>query len=227
MANRVASEALLLSHYKTNRLSEGDLVIMMPWPTRTLLGCAGPTAVVAIVAAFVAQVRNEPGWYGMSVMTCLFAVIVIPIVIYKSSHAWVLSRGFIKPATTLAGRYWSASAPLGAQSVVLKRELWPGERGSTDQIFVLTDGSSPLKLVSVFNWSEHESRLASGGTGSLARSGPRVPDAPAPLLAIADSNLKSAVSESIRELAELAVHELGVPMAFACAYARQSPDDVD
>ena len=225
MANPVASETLLLSHYKTNRLSEGDLVLMMPWPTRTLLGCAGPTAVVAIVAAFAAQLRNEPGWYGMSVMTCLFAVIVIPIVIYQSSHAWILSRGFIKPATTVGGRSWSYSPWLEAQSVVLKRELWPGGRGSTDKVFVVT--SSRLKLLSVYNWEGQESRLGSGGSGSLARSGPTVPAAPAPLMAIADSNLQSAVSESVREIAVLVAHELGVPMTFEFEQARQSPDDVD
>jgi len=227
MANPVATEAPLLSHYKTNRLSEGDLVMMMPWPTRTLLGCAGPTAVVAIIAVFVAQVVHEPGWYGMSVMTCLFAVIVIPIVIYQNSHAWVLSRGSIKPATTFGRRYWSASVWLGARSVLVKRELWPGGHGSTDKVFVVTDGRSPMQLLSVYNWEGRESRLASGGLGSLARTGSTVPAAPAPLMATADSNLQSAVSESVREIAVLAAHELGVPMAFAYGQAHQNPDDVD
>jgi hypothetical protein len=221
----VLSGAPLLSHYKIDRNGDGELVLAMPWPGRPLLGCAAPAAIVATGAWVIARFGNAPGLYGMSLMAILFAIIVLPIVIYQSSHGWVLSRGFIKPATTFGRKLWSESAWLGAQSVVLKRELWPDGRGSTDKVLVITDASSPLNLVSIYNWEGHESRLASGGLGSLARSGPRVPDAPAPLMAIADSNLKSAVSDSVREIADLAVHELGVPITYACGPARQSPDD--
>ena len=182
-------------------------------------------ALVATGAWLIARFGNASGLYGMSLMAILFAIIVVPIVIYQSSHAWVMSRGFIKPAMTFGRKLWSESVWLGAQSVLLKRELWPDGRGSTDKVFVVTDASAPLKLVSIYNWDGHESRLASGGLGSLARSGPMVPDAPAPLMAVADSNLISAVSHSVREIADLAVHELGVPITYACGPAPQSPDD--
>jgi hypothetical protein len=218
----------LVSRYETHRDANGDLVVMMPWPGRSLLGCAAPAAVVAIGAWLVARFANADGMYGLSVMTALFAVIVIPIVIYQSSHAWILSRGFIKPARTLAGRHWPQSGWLGAGSVVVKRELWPGDGGSTDTVWVMTDGTpSPLKVASVYNWDGNESRLASGGMGSLARSGPTVPSTPSPLFVAADVNLKPSVSEAISEIADLVAQELGVPLAYAWGYTRQRPDNVD
>ena len=227
MADHKESGTPLLSHYKTERLPDGDLVLKMPWPTRPLLGCAGPTVAIAIGGGLIAQFRNEPGWYGMSVMACLFAIIVIALTIAQSSHAWALRRGFIKRFTTYDRRLWSDADWLGARSVLLERELWPGTRGSTDKVAVVTEGSSPMTLIRVYNWEGSESRLASGGMGSLARYGPQVPEAPAPLMSIADANLKSAVSASVREFADLVAHELGVPMTFASGQARQSPDEVD
>jgi len=44
---------------------------------------------------------------------------------------------------------------------------------------------------------------------------------------MADVNLMSAVSEAVRELVDLVVRELRVPLEFACVNARQAPDDVD
>jgi hypothetical protein len=218
----------LYSHYETHRDANGDLVVMMPWPGRPLLGCAAPAAVVAIGAWLTARFANADGMYGLSAMTALFAVIVIPIVVYQSSHAWILSPGFIKPAATLAGRLWPHSSWLHAGSVVLKRELWPANGGSTDTVWVMTDGTpSPLKVARVYNWDGNESRLANGGTGSLARSGSTVPSAPAPLFVAADVNLKMSVSEAISEIADLFALELGVPLAYAWGYTRQRPDDVD
>jgi hypothetical protein len=218
----------LHSHYEAHRDANGDLVVMMPWPGRPLLGCAVPAAVVAIGAWLAARFANADGMYGLSTMTVLFAVIVIPIVIYQSSHAWILRRGFIKPAATLAGRPWPHSGWLSAGSVVLKRELWPGSGGSTDTVWVMTDGTpSPLKVARTYNWDGNESRLASGGMGSLARSGPKVPSAPAPLFVAADVNLKVSVSEAISEIADLVAQELGVPLAYAWSYTRERPDDVD
>lgn len=221
------SDARLLSGYTTDRSTDGDMVLMMPWPARTLLGCAIPVALVSIGAGLIARFGNAPGMYGLSVMAPIFAAIVIPIVIYQSSHAWVLSRGFIRRARTFGRRHWPEPEWLGAKSVVLKRELWPGERGSTDQLLVLTDSSYPLRVMSVYNWDGDESRLASGGKGSLARSGPTVPSAPAPLAPLSDANLKSSISEAVREIADLLVRELDVPLAYATGYARRRPDDVD
>lgn len=215
----------LLSDYRIHRDADGHLVLMMPWPARPLIGCAAPVAIVAI-GVWLIPTFHTSSLYGFAFMSALFAALVIPIIIYQSSHAWVLSRGFIKPATALGPRYWPRSEWLDAQSVVLRRELWPGGRGSTDKVLVATS-SSTWKVVTVYNWAGHESRLASGGMGSLARSGPTVPTAPEPLAATADANLKLSVSEAIREITDLVALELGVPLNYVSGYARQSPDDVD
>jgi hypothetical protein len=215
----------LLSQYKTDRDAEGHLVLMMPWPGRPLLGCAAPVAIVAIAVWFLSQLSHTSNLYGMAGMALFFAIIVIPIVIYQNTHAWILRRGFIRQATTLGPRYWPQSEWLEARSIVLQRELWPSGRGSTDKVLVVTDGNFALRVASVYNWDGHESRLASGGMGSLARSGPTVASAPAPLAASADANLKSWVSEAIHEITDLVVLELGVPLAFVSGYARQDPDD--
>jgi hypothetical protein len=221
------SETLLISGYKTDRTKDGDLVLMMPWPGRPVLGCAVPVALVSIGALIMARLANAGGLYGLAVMAPVFAAIVIPSVIYQSSHAWVLSRGFIQRATTLGHRHWSEPGWLGAQSVAVQRELWPGGGGSTDRLLVVTDSGSPLRVLSVYNWAGDESRLATGGMGSLARTGPTVPSAPEPLAPLSDANLKSSISEAVREIAELAVCELGVPLAYVSVYARQRPDEVD
>jgi hypothetical protein len=211
----------LLSRYKAVRDAEGQLVLMMPWPWRPLLGCAAPVAIVAIAAWLIPKFNQT----GFAWMALFFAAVVIPILIYQNSHAWILRRGFIRQATTIGARYWPQSEWLEARSVVLQRELWPSGRGSTDKVLVMTDGNFAMSVASVYNWDGHESRLASGGKGSLARSGPTVPSAPAPLATAADVNLKSSVSEAIREITDVVVVELGVPLAYQSGYARQDPDD--
>jgi hypothetical protein len=228
MADRapVPSDASLLSHYKIGREADGELVLKMPWPGRPLVGCAIPVAIVSIGALLIGRFGNgATGLYGMSVMACLFAAVVIPIVIYQGTHAWALRRGLIRHVRTLGPRHWCESEWQEAQSVLLKREIWPDRRGSTDSLLVVTDGGAPLRVVGVYNWDGAESRLASGGKGSLARSGPTVPTAPAPLTAVSEANLESSVSEAVREMADLVVRELGVPFTYVCGYARQSPDD--
>lgn len=188
MADMTGTEVRLLSGYKSTRTADGYFVLVMPWPMRPVIGCAGGTLAFAIGAAVI--FGNES--IGMSVFACLFAVIVILVVVFQNRHAWVLRAGLIKPVSKFHGISWSERPWLAAQSVELKREIWPGERGSTDIVSVITGNRSPLKLVSVYNWEGRESRLGSGGYGSLARSGPKVAEAPAPLVAIADSNLVSA-----------------------------------
>ncbi len=222
----VPSGLSLLSHYKIGREADGELVLKMPWPGRPLVGCAVPAAIVSIGAWLIGRLgNNAAGLYGMSVMAGLFAAIVIPIVIYQGTHAWVLRRGLIKHARTFGPSRWYGSEWLEAQSVVLKREIWPDRRGSTDSLLVVTDGSAPFRVVGVYNWDGAESRLATGGKGSLARSGPTVPAAPAPLAAVSQANPDSSVSDAVREMADLVVRELGVPLTYTCGYARQSPDD--
>ena len=221
----VPSVMRLRSHYKTHRDAEGNLVLMMPWPWRPLLGCAAPVAIVAIAVWFISQFSQTSNLYAMAGMALFFAAVFIPITIYQNSHAWILRRGFIRQATTIGARYWPQSEWSEARSVVLQRELWPSGRGSTDKVLVVTDGNFAIRVASVYNWDGHESRLASGGMGSLARSGPTVASALAPLEASADAHLKWLVSDSIREITDLVVVELGVPLAYQSGYARQDPDD--
>jgi hypothetical protein len=214
----------LVSHYNTYRDRDGHLVLMMPWPGRPVVGCAGLTAIVAVVAVLIAQSQGS-GWYGVSVLAIALAVITIPIVIYRSSHAWVIKPGLIKPAGTFLRRRWSDSDWLSVRSCVLRRELWPAKRGSTDKLVVLIQGHSPIRIVTVYNWGGHESRLGNGGLGSLARSGSVVPRAPAALSVTADATLMSSVSEAVREIADLTVYELRTGLAYACGYSARSPDD--
>jgi hypothetical protein len=86
-----------------------------------------------------------------------------------------------------------------------------------------TDRDSRLDIVSVYNWAGKESRLASGGAGSLAHTGPTVPPAPDPLAMIAGAKLMSAVSDAVRELTDLLAGELGVPLSYECVETRQRP----
>ena len=110
-----------------------------------------------------------------------------------------------------------------ASSVVLKRVMWPSGRGSTDRVFVVTGRAARSSVLTVFNWNGNESRLATGGSRSLARTGPVVPDAPRPMAAAADETLSSAVSPAVGELADLLVSELGVSLTFECEKAPPPP----
>jgi len=83
-----------------------------------------------------------------------------------------------------------------------------------------------LRIMSIYNWESGESRLGSGG-GSLARAGPTVPTAPAPLIATADANLQWTASEAVREVLDLVVRELRSPLEYATINAKAAPDDVD
>jgi hypothetical protein len=210
------SPTRLLSHYKAVRDPDGHLVLMMPWPGSPLLGCALPAVIMSLVGGVLAIFGHSPVAYGIPVIALLFAAIVILTLIYQSSHAWVLSRGQIRRATTFRSRYWTGSRWLGARSVVLKRAFWPSGRGSTDRVFVVTDRASPLNVLSVYNWDGQESRLASGRTRSLARSGPLVPDAAKPMATTADETLRASASEAVREMTDLLLHELGVQLSFEC-----------
>ena len=194
----------------------------MPWPGRVLLGCLGSLVVVSVPVVLLFGLNNAfDRLGGFAFLVGLFAAIVVPIILYQNSHAWILERGFIK------GRR-SEYSRLAVRSVLLEREVWPGGRGSTDGVFVVTDGRpGRIRIIGVYNWEGSESRLASGGKGSWARSGPKIPTASAPLLPMADVNLMSAVSEAAREIVDLIVRELAVPLEFACVEARQAPDVVD
>jgi hypothetical protein len=61
-----------------------------------------------------------------------------------------------------------------------------------------------------------ESRVASGGMGSLARSGPVIVSAASPLRPWANETLMPAVSEAVSELAEILQRELAVPLVYEC-----------
>ncbi len=221
-----AAPGRLLSHYKISRDPEGNLVLLMPWPGSSLLGCIAPAAVVSLVGGLLALVGSSPVAWGIPAVALTFAAIFIVVLTYQGSHAWVLMPGQIKRGVKFGDRYWAGSRWLPARSVVLKRVMWPSRRGSSDRVFVVTGGSSRSSVLTVFNWDGSESRLATGGRRSLARTGPLVPDAPRPMSTAADETLKSAASPAVGEMADLLVSELGVALSFECEKApppRQRP----
>jgi hypothetical protein len=191
-----------------------------------VLGCLVPTALVVVLGSLVAVVGNFPGMFGPPALALVFAAIAVPILIRQGTRAWILGPGSIQEATVLGSREWRAKTPRVARSVVLRREVWRrrrGRTGSTDSVSVVTDRDSRLTIVRVYNWAGQESRLASGGAGSLARAAPTVPVAPEPLAMAANANLSSAVSEAVRELEQLVCIELGVAVAYETGETLQGP----
>lgn len=213
----------LQSHYKLSRDPDGNLVLLMPFPGSSLLGCVVPAAIVSVVGGLLALVGNSPVAYGIPFVALVFAAIVIVVLIYQGSHAWIVSPGRIKRGVTFGDRYWAGSRWSPATSVVLKRAMWPSARGSTDRVFVVTGAKARSSVLTVFNWNGNESRLATGGRRSLARTGPLVPDAPRPMAVSADETLRSAVSPAVGEMTNLLVDELGVPLSFECEKAPPLP----
>ena len=213
----------LQSLYKTSRDPDGNVVLLMPWPGSSLLGCIIPAAAVSIVGGLLALVGQSPVAYGIPVVALTFAVIFVGVLAYQGSHAWVLMPGQIKRGTTFGDRYWAGSKWMPASSVVLKRVMWPSGRGSSDRVFVVTGRAARSSVLTVFNWNGNESRLATGGSRSLARTGPVVPDAPMAMAAVADETLRLAVSPAVGEMADLLVSELGVPLTFECEKAPPPP----
>lgn len=213
----------LLSHYKVSRDPDGNLVLLMPWPGSSLLGCALPAVTVSIIGALLAQVGNSPVAWGIPVVALSFAVIFLAVLAYQGSHAWVLKPGQLKRGTTFGDRYWPGSRWSTARSVVVKRRLWPSGRGSSDRVYVVSDRGARLSLLTVFNWTGAESRLATGGQRSLARTGPIVPAASRATAKAADETLKFAASEAVGEMADLLVTELEVPLSFECEVGPPPP----
>jgi hypothetical protein len=222
-ASQEPSPTHLLSHYGTKRVTNGKLLVQAAPATGPVLGCAIPTAVVTVAGGLIALLFNAPAWWGPPVLTLLFAAVFIPVFLYRGSRAWLLGRGSIQEATAVGTKYWSASSPLAARSVVLKREVWRDKRGSTDRVQVATDRASRLNVLSVYNWAGQESRLAHGGAGSLARAGQTVPDAPGPLAVVEDPTLLSSASEAVRELVYLLIGELDVAITYECVVALYRP----
>ena len=198
-------------------------MLLMPWPGSSLLGCAAPAAIVSVVGGLLALVGQSPLAYGIPVVALTFAAIVIVVLIYQGTHAWVLSGGQIRRGWTIGNSYWARARWSPVRSLVLKRVMWPSGRGSSDRVFVVNGKGARSSVLTVFNWNGNESRLASGGRRSLARTGPPVPDAPTPMSTAADETLKSAVSPAVGEMADLLVSELGVPLSFECEKAAPPP----
>ena len=206
----------LLSLYRTERDPSGHLVISTASPLGPILGCAIP-------AAFGALLTLTFRAAGASALLVLFAVIVVGVLAYNGSRIWICGPGTIQPSHAFWGARLRSGATRTARSVVLRRELWRAEAGSTDTVFVADDSSRRLKVLSVHNWAGRESRIASGGMGSLARSGPVVLSAPSPLRFWANETLMPAVSEAVSELAEILQHELAVPVVYECEQIGAKP----
>ncbi|HYL72331.1 MAG TPA: hypothetical protein VEY89_13610 [Candidatus Dormibacteraeota bacterium] len=124
--------------------------------------------------------------------------------------------GTIQPARVLGRVHLGTGAMRPVRSIVLRREIWRSDAGSTDTVYVDVDPRSRLSILGVHNWVGRESRVASGGRGSLARSGPVVPSAASPLRNWANETLLPAVSEAVSELTDILHSELGVPLEFEC-----------
>ena len=206
----------LLSLYRTQRDASGDLVISVASPLGPILGCAVP-------AAFGALVTLTFRAAGASALLVLFALMVIGVLAYNGSRIWICGPGTIQPARAFWGARLRSGAPRTARSVVLRRELWRADAGSTDTVFVADDSSHRFKVLSVHNWVGRESRVASGGMGSLARSGPVVISAASPLRPWANETLMPAVSEAVSELAEILQQELAVPLVYECVQIGAKP----
>jgi hypothetical protein len=216
----------LVSRYTTWRDPDGRLVVQTASSRGPVLGCLVPTVLVVIAGSLIAVLGNFPGMFGPPALAVLFAAIAIPILVRQGMRAWILGPGSVQESTALGSRQWRAKAPRAARSVVLRREVWRrrrGRTGSTDTVYVVSDRDSRLTIVRVYNWAGQESRLASGGAGSLARAAPTVPTAPQPLSMTANATLKAAVSDAVRELVELLRSELGVTVAYESGETLQGP----
>jgi hypothetical protein len=178
-------------------------------PLGPVLGCAVPTVFVSVAAWIV-------GAAGVTALLVLFALVVITILLYNGARAWLCGTGLIQPGIAVGPRRWYGRPQQAAQAVVLKREVWSSKRGSTDMVLVEVGSDRRVKVLSVHNWAGHESRLASGGRGSLSRSGPMVPSAPDPLKKAFDTSLLWLASEAVRELTDVLHRELGAPLKFEC-----------
>ena len=199
----------LLSLYRTERDASGRLLISVASPLGPILGCAVPAAFGALVTLMFRAA-------GASALLVLFALLVIGVLAYNGSRVWICGPGTIQPAHAFFGARVRSGAEHVARSVVLRRDLWRADAGSTDTVYVADESSRRLKILSVHNWVGRESRVASGGMGTLARSGPVIVSAPSPLRPWANETLMPAVSEAVSELAEILQQELAVPLVYEC-----------
>lgn len=199
----------LQSQYRTRRAADGRLVVHAASPLSPILGCAIPALVAALVLVFFRAA-------GAGALIVLFALAVTGVLLYNGSRMWICGPGTIRATHGLGGLGGRPGATQSVRSVVLRRELWRADAGSTDSIYVLVQPAVRLRIISVHNWVGRESRVASGGTGSLARSGPVVASAASPLRPWANETLMPAVSEAVSELADILTGELGVPVVYEC-----------
>lgn len=199
----------LLSQYRTERAADGRLVIHAASPLSPILGCAIPALVAAFFLVFFRAA-------GAGALIVLFALAVIAVLVYNGSRVWICGAGTIQTAHAMFGVRARSSSTQSVRSVVLRRELWRADAGSTDSIYVMVQPAVRLKIISVHNWVGRESRVASGGTGSLARSGPVVASAPSPLRPWANETLMPAVSEAVGELVEVLTSAMEVPVLYEC-----------
>lgn len=199
----------LLSQYRTERAPDGRLLIATASPLGPILGCAVPAAFGALVTLMFRAA-------GASALLVLFAVLVVGVLVYNGSRVWICGPGTIQAARAFFGARFRSGAMETPRSIILRRELWRADAGSTDTVYVNVQPTHRLKILSVHNWVGRESRVASGGMGSLARTGPVVVSAPSPLRPWANDTLLPAVSEAVSELADILRRELGVPLLYEC-----------
>ncbi len=199
----------LQSTYRTARDPDGRLVISSASPLGPVLGCGVPVAFGALVTlAFRAA--------GASALLLVFGLVVISVLVYNGSRIWIVGPGSIQVGHALGRARFRTGQMHAAQSVVVRRELWQKDLGSTDLVLVGIESPRRMKVLGVHNWVGRESRVASGGTGSLSRSGPVVVSAPSPLRPWANETLMPAVSEAVSELATILQEQLNVSIVYEC-----------
>lgn len=207
--SREPATTWLLSQYRTHRASDGRLVVAAASPLGPIIGCAVPAAFGALVTLMFRAA-------GASALLVLFALLVTGVLAYNGARIWICGPNTIQAARAFWGARLGAGATRKVRSIVLRRELWRADAGSTDTLYVNVEPAHRMKILSVHNWVGRESRVASGGMGTLARSGPVVVSAPSPLRPWANETLLPAVSEAVSELAEILQRELAVPVGFEC-----------
>ncbi len=207
--------------YSLKRLADGTRLLAVPYPTRPALGCALPAA--ALVARGIAI---GSGFGGLLTFMGLTGAAFLAVFTWIGTRAWRIRGGSVCAVHRVGPWTVGASQFARAESVVLRRDIWPDRRGSTDSVAVLTDAGR-LHVLEAFNFEVHETRLGNAGHGSWGRSGPELEPSRDHLAMEGGERLLQVASPDVVELTRWLATSLSVPIGFAAGRASSRPDDVD